>query len=762
MYRRTSPAGSRPAALAALLTSNGVRTWGWQVEANKVEWSEGIDEVFGLEPGQFEGSYEGFLARVHPDDRELLTTAISGVLAGPHDEYALEHRIVWPDGSVRWVACHGRATREHGRAVRLDGSILDITGRRATEQALGESEARFRSAMEHSPIGMALVATSGAFLDVNPAACALWGYTREELCAGDFQRITHPDDVEEDLRYTQELLSGQRATYQLDKRYVRRDGSILWTQLHVSLVRDRDGTPLYFISQIQDISAARAAAAALAEREAMMRQLAENLRVVLWVRSVDENRMLYVSPLYDQMFGQPRSELFIKANRWLQMVHPDDVPRLVAAMKNDPGRFDEHFRILHPSGTTRWIHGCTFPIRDAEGRIYRVAGTAEDVTDRRRVDEQLRHAQKLEAFGQLAGGVAHDFNNILACVLPHAELWSRDEQVPADVRESLHEIGDAARRAAALTRQLLQLGRRDVFQPRDVDLNTSITTFVTMFRRVLRADIALRISLVSSRLMVRADPNLVDQVLMNLAVNARDAMPQGGTLSIATSHVELAEEEARALPDAAPGRYACIELRDTGEGISPEHLPRLFEPFFTTKPAGKGTGLGLATVFGIVKQHRGTITVSSTPEGTTFRVLIPEDRASGGTWAAPPSPAPTRGDALILVVEDEASVRRATELALVRHGYRVLTAPDGYAALRILEERGDTIDLMITDVVMPGALDGLQLVERLKARKARTRYLLTSGYSADLHGHELAEGERFLPKPASVTQLLDAVARALA
>ncbi|MDX2091451.1 MAG: PAS domain S-box protein [Kofleriaceae bacterium] len=754
-------------ALRALLSSNGVRTWAWLVEANKVEWSDGIDEVFGLAPGQFEGTYEAFLARVHPDDRAPLMEAIGGVVAGHAEEYALEHRIVWPNGAVHWIACRGKATRENGRTVRIDGSVLDVTSRRATEEALRESEARFRAAMEHSPIGMAITAPSGAFIDVNPAACALWGYTREELLATDFQHITHPDDLERDLGFVRDTLSGARTTYQVDKRYIRRDGRTIWAQLNISLVRDGDGSPLYYIAQIQDVSARRAAVVALGESEAMLRQIAENLRVVVWLRSVGENRMLYISPRYDEVFGQSRELVIANMQSWLLAVHPEDRPRLAAVTSpTHAGGFDDHFRVMHPDGEVRWVHGRTFAIRDASGHVYRIAGTAEDVTEQRRIDEQLRHAQKLEAFGQLAGGVAHDFNNILACVLPHAELWAREEQVPAEVRDSLHEIGDAARRAATLTRQLLQLGRRDVLQPRQLELNAAVTTFLAMFRRVLRADIALRISLAPSRLVVFADPNLLDQVLMNLAVNARDAMPDGGTLEMSTSFVELDEIEARALPDATAGRYACFEIKDTGEGIPSEHLPRLFEPFFTTKPAGKGTGLGLATVFGIVKQHRGVITVTSEPGfGTTFRVLIPEHQQ---TTLAPhttsPAPIHARGDALILVVEDEPAVRRTTELALGRHGYRVVTAPDGYEALRILEERGDAIDLMITDVVMPGPLGGRELVARLKARNARTRFILTSGYSADLFGHELPlrEGENFLAKPASVAQLLDAVARALA
>jgi PAS domain S-box-containing protein len=754
-------------ALRSLLSSNGVRTWAWLVEADKVEWSDGIDEVFGLAPGQFEGSYEGFLARVHPDDRAHLIDAISGVVSGRDDEYALEHRIVWPDGSVHWIACRGQGTRENGRTVRIDGSLLDVTSRRATEEALRQSETRFRSAMEHSPIGMAIVATTGAFIDINPAACALWGYTREELCASDFQRITHPDDLDRDLALVRETLSGARTTYQVDKRYIRRDGHTIWAQLNVSVVRDPGGSPLYFIAQIQDVSARRATLLALGESEAMLRQIAENLRVVVWLRGVGEERMLYVSPRYDQVFGQSHKLVLANAQSFLLAVHPEDRARVAGAMSaNHTGGFDDHFRVVHPDGEVRWLHARTFPIRDAAGRVYRVAGTAEDVTEQRRLDEQLRHAQKLEAFGQLAGGVAHDFNNILACVLPHAELWARDEQLPSDVRDSLHEIGDAARRAATLTRQLLQLGRRDVLQPRQLELNTAVTNFIAMFRRVLRADIALRIALAPSRLVVFADPNLVDQVLMNLAVNARDAMPEGGALELSTSLVDLDETEARALSDATAGRYACVEITDNGEGIPPEHLPRLFEPFFTTKPAGKGTGLGLATVFGIIKQHRGVITVTSEPGiGTSFRVLIPQhEQIVIAPNAAPPAPIHVRGDALILVVEDEPAVRRTTELALGRHGYRVVTAPDGYEALRILEERGDAIDLMITDVVMPGPLGGRELVARLKARNARTRFILTSGYSADLFGHELPlrEGENFLAKPASVAELLEAVARALA
>ena len=595
---------------------------------------------------------------------------------------------------------------------------------------------------------------------------AAWSATgATSSCAPTSRRSPIPRTSRPILALARETLAGRRSSYQLDKRYRHKQGRTIWAQLNVSLVRDPEGAPRYFVSQIQDIGERRAAERALRASEEMLRQLAENLREVVWLRDLDANCLLYLSPAYERVFRRPRAEFGTGGSAWLDAIHPDDRERVATALA-DQGREeqDAHFRFVEVDGTIRWIHARTFPIRDASGRSYRVAGIAEDITERRRVEEQLHHAQKLDAFGQLAGGVAHDFNNLLAVILPHAEMAARTRDLAPRVTESLSAIGEAAARAATLTRQLLQLGRRNVLQPRDLDLNEEVTRFVRMLRRVLREDLSLHVQLASAALAVSVDTNMLDQVLMNLALNARDAMPDGGTLTFATSTVALTDHEASAIEGASAGRYACLEVTDSGHGIAPEHQARLFEPFFTTKEPGKGTGLGLATVRGIVQQHRGAIeAVSRVGHGTTFRVLLPALERDRAQAPDPVGRLPRGGSETILVVEDEPAVRATTMRTLEHHGYQVVPAVDGADALRVLDQRGPEIALVITDLVMPGTISGRDLVVKLQARQPAIKLVLMSGYSPDVFGHELQlrGGDHFVPKPVSVDRLLDVVRTSL-
>lgn len=750
--------------LRELLASAHVGTWDWFVASDKVDWSHDVDEFFGLPRGAFPGTYQAYLDLIHDDDRPRVQQNVEAILRGEQDEYALEHRIIWADGSVRWLSCTARCTRDAGgQAVRLGGTVIDVTSRRAAENALRDSEQVFRSAMHHSPIGMALVAPDGRFLDVNPAFCGIVGSTREQMLAGDFQNITHPDDLPADLALVREALDGKRDSYQMDKRYLHRGGHVVWAQLNVSLVRNPDGSPRYFVSQIQDVSERRASEHALRGSEALLRQLADNLREVVWLRDLDLDRMLYVSSTYAHVFGAEPERLLENPRAWLQAVHEDDrawVTRAVEAAEKTDG-FDEYFRV-RVGNSLRWVRARIFPIRDVDGRVYRVAGVAEDITEHRRTEEQTRHAQKMEAIGQFAGGVSHDFNNMLAVILAHTELTSLEESLPRQVKESLVEITEVARRAAALTRQLLQFSRKDVLRPRAVDMNEVVRTFANMLRRLLREDVTLTLALSAGPLPVLADPALLDQVLMNLALNARDAMPDGGTLTI-----ETCSQAVRDVGEVTPGDYACLIVRDTGVGMGPDALSRLFEPFFTTKPPGKGTGLGLATVFGIVKQHGGTVTVDSREgSGSSFSVYLP---AASEVLTPDPdrettSPRAVRGGSeTILVVEDDAAVRAATELTLKRHGYRVLTAADGESAFRLWDVRRAEIKLVITDLVMPGRLNGRQLVEKILAVAPATRFVLTSGYSQEFFGQDLVltDAANFVSKPVPMTKLLDMVRRAL-
>ncbi len=405
------------------------------------------------------------------------------------------------------------------------------------------------------------------------------------------------------------------------------------------------------------------------------------------------------------------------------------------------------------------------PVRDKYGKYYGRIWVFRDITEQRKLEQQFRQSQKMEAIGQLAGGVAHDFNNLLSVILGYGSLLLVADELSSESKDSAQQIISAAERAATLTRQLLAFSRRQVMQLRQLDLNVVVTNLTKMLQRIVGEDVRLQLNLHPNPLLTRADAGMLDQVLLNLVVNARDAMPGGGRLYIETSERSFTEEQAAALPESSPGRHVCLRVTDTGSGIAPELLSQIFDPFFTTKGPSKGTGLGLATVFGIVKQHGGSLSVESeVGRGTTFQIYLPTTEATGeSSVEVIPKAKPRGGTETILLVEDDYAVRMLTCAVLERVGYRVLKASHGVAALKIAEQHQDAIHLLFTDIVMPEDMSGLELAARLQARMPALRVIFTSGYSADIAGRELTLqlGQNFIQKPASPQELLETVRRCL-
>jgi PAS domain S-box-containing protein len=502
--------------------------------------------------------------------------------------------------------------------------------------------------------------------------------------------------------------------------------------------------------------------AALLASEERFRQIAENIQEVFWITDPQKQSILYVSPAYAAIWGRSCESLYAHPLAWVEAIHPEDRARVLDAAKTRQahGTYDEQYRIQRPDSTLRWIHDRAVPIRNAAGEVYRIVGVATDITRQRQLEEEFRQSQKMEAIGQLAGGVAHDFNNILSAVMMQTELALLTPALPAETREFLGDIKSATNRAANLTRQLLAFSRRQVMQSRLLDLNDLVTNLTKMLQRILGEDVRLQLNLHSRPLTLRADAGMLDQVLLNLVVNARDAMPSGGRLYIETSERLIDAAEAHLLPDVRPGLYVCLRVTDTGVGIAPDVASRIFEPFFTTKSDGKGTGLGLATVFGIVKQHGGAVQVASElGHGATFSVFLPAAVVSSPPLAEPGKTKPRGGTETILLVEDETSVRMLTRRVLERQGYRVIEARHGLDALNVWKMPHGKIHLLLTDIVMPEGLNGRQLAEQLQLAEPQLRVIFTSGYSPDIAGRELIlrEGQNFLQKPCPPDQLLAAV-----
>ncbi len=633
---------------------------------------------------------------------------------------------------------------------------------------------------------------------------------------------------------------------------------------------------------------------ALLETEERFREMAENIECVFWMRSAEQNRVLYVSPAYERVWGRSIASLYQQPASFIDAVHPADRQRVLAnvlqAHLPRPEKFEIEYRIVRPDGSIRWIRDRGVPIRTASGEVPRIAGVAEDITSRKALEEaqrrlataieqaaeafiitdvegtivyanpafekitgysrqealgqnmrivksgkhdltfyrrmwgslvqgqvwrgrfvnkrkdgvlyeedasitplrdvtgqitnyvavkrdvsrealleaQLRQAQKMDAIGQLAGGVAHDFNNLLGIISGNAELLLlRGPELHAEAIEGLNHVINAAERGASLTRQLLIFSSKQIMQSRPVALNELISNLTKMLKRTIREDIRLDCLCAEHLPFVQADPGMLEQVLLNLVVNARDAMPRGGRLLIATERVCRDEEFVQTNPAARAGEFVELAVSDTGTGIAPEHLQHVFEPFFTTKEPGKGTGLGLATVYGIVKQHQGWVEVASRlGQGATFKIFLPAIPAPALTGTSQSAETLLRGGPeTILLVEDDLPLRLVTRRVLEKFKYKVHEATCATEALEVWRRHEREIALVLTDFVMPGGMTGRDLAEQLLTQRPGLKLIFMSGYSPEALGKDTAFIQRtrshFLNKPCSPRTLLQAVRRCL-
>ena len=473
-------------------------------------------------------------------------------------------------------------------------------------------------------------------------------------------------------------------------------------------------------------------------------------------RILQNQRLIQIFKIPDAIVNdQNDSVLFDYAVH--QVKNPDEWARRIQDLYKNPDKVGRD-EVELADGTV--LDRYSAPVRDRAGNYYGRIWTFRDITDRRRLEEQFRQSQKLEAIGLLAGGVAHDFNNLLSVIQGYCSMFEMKDVPPEDQHKYVVEIQLAVERAAALTRQLLTFSRRQPMQMRPIDLNGVVSKIARMLQRILGEDISLQVKYSSHALFLNADAGMLDQVLLNLAVNSRDAMPNGGQLIIETA----AGEVDKLIPAPVPprkGHFACLKVSDTGCGIPPELLARIFEPFFTTKEVGRGTGLGLATVHGIVQQHQGWIDVASEPgEGTTFSVYLPQLAHVPDPPASTAERVQTLGGAeTILVVEDEATLRRLFRNMLTRLGYRILEAPTGAAALEIWKQNRNEIQLVLTDLVMPDGMTGIDLSQRLLKDRADLPVIYISGYSREAVDStvDLQEGVNFLPKPFQLEKLAQIV-----
>lgn len=566
----------------------------------------------------------------------------------------------------------------------------------------------------------------------------------------------HPEDREEAVRVCREQ-TALGHNHAFEYRFLAADGRVLWLRDIVTVVTADEG-PALLRGMLLDVTAQKNAERERHESEERFRQLAERIEEVFWLTDVGKQAILYVSPAYEKIWGRSCASLYANPRQWLDAIHEDDRARVAAGLaKQAEGHYAEEYRIIRPDGATRWISDRAFPISDASGAVYRVAGVAADITERRETESQMMRAQRLDTIGTLAGGISHDLNNVLAPIMMSIELLRDDLTSPAQ-RDLLDTLHASARRGADLIQQLLAFARGRDGRREPVDLPQIASDVQRIVRETFPKDIRITLAFERGVPAVLGDATQLYQVLMNLVLNARDAMPTGGDL-----HIDIASRARAASADGAPARDVILRIADTGHGITPSEQERIFDPFYTTKEIGQGTGLGLATVAAIVRTHGGSIDVESVPgHGARFTICLP----AAGDPAAPVGPdalgpRPRGSGERVLVIDDDDGVRRLCTTVLERHGYRVVAAVNGAEGVDRFTEAPDSFALVITDMDMP-VMDGPATIAALKTIRPGVRILGSTGHTGRHQARAwLADGVPVLSKPYTAGRLLTLVASTL-
>ncbi|MBI3804749.1 MAG: PAS domain S-box protein [Nitrospirae bacterium] len=639
-----------------------------------------------------------------------------------------------------------------------------------------KEETLFRLVFEQVTVGMAILAVDpiGRYIAVNPAFCRMTGYSREELLSRDFQSITAEEDVNRNIEEIRSLLVESVPSLQIEKRYLRKGGDLFWARLKVSLLRDDRGTPTSLLVQIEDIGTQKKTEEALQETDQTLRPLIKASPLGIVTLDLDLNVKMW-NPAAERLFGWRAEEILGRPN---PVVPPEEAAEfrgyVARLLEGGPAFVDTPKRRLRKDGGLIDVRVSTALLRGADGGVSGIMGIFADVTEQKRLEVELRHAQKLEGIGQLAGGVAHEFNNILTAIIGNVELILEDADPGSRLQATLARVEQAAHRAAALTQQLLTFSRRSRVDLKPLDLRAVAEEVVCLLGQTFDRRIAFALRSSEGIWPVLADAGQMNQVFMNLCVNARDALmerlekPVVGEKEMDWSpRIEIQVENIspdpaflQSHPEAKSERYLHLLVFDNGCGMDEAIRHRIFEPFFTTKATGRGTGLGLAAVYGIIQQHQGWIEVRSVKnEGTFFHIYLPAIEGvavpEGGKGDETSAPG---GNETILFIDDEAEIRRLANTVLSQYGYRLLFAKDGIEAIERFRVESERIDLIILDLTMPGR-SGEEVFRELRALAPTMKILVSSGHSP-------AGRDKEIPAEKTIAFILkpyrpDALARAV-
>jgi two-component system, cell cycle sensor histidine kinase and response regulator CckA len=726
---------------------------GQNLDGTVTSWNHGAEEMFGYTAAEVIGKPITLL--LPPDRASVLAQVLERIQRGERvEQYETLRRH--KDGQQLAISLTTSTIKDAAGTIVGAATIArDITDRKRAEEKLRASEERYRLLFERNLAGVLLFTSEGRILDCNEAAARILGYaSAEELVSRSTVDIFA---VEAERVQFIERLRQARVLTNSELMLLRKDGVRTCVLANMTLLEGRFGQTLLYGTLI-DITERKRAEEALRESEARYRTLVEHAPEAVVVYDADRGRFIEANDNAVQLFGVPRDDLLAQSVA-------DRSPPAQPNGRSSAAAAEQHLADALGGGTPtyEWVHrradGKDVPCEvrlvrlPAAGRRL-VRGSITDITERQRLEEEVRQAHKLDAVGRLAGGVAHDFNNLLTAILGFNNLTIGALEPQHSGHGYLREIQKAADRAARLTGQLLAFSRRAMLQPMLLDLNAVVAQTEATLRRAIGEEVELVTSLSATQPTIKADPSQLVQMLLDLAVNARDAMPGGGRLTLATADIELDEQTAKSRSGLKPGPYVMLRVTDTGCGMDAETLAHLFEPFFTTKGVGKGTGMGLATIYGSVKQSGGDIDVtSSLGQGTTFRVFLPRSEEPVAMTPAQTGGLP-RGTETVLVVEDEGAVRRLTCQILRQRGYTVLEAGRSADALTVAEKHAGRIDLLITDIVMP-SMNGIELARELGQARPGIKVMFVSGYSEEMLGEygELPEVV-LLRKPFGPEELL--------
>ena len=743
-------------------------TWVWDLRTNENTWSDELWRLYGINPEEGPASYDLWINSIHPDQREQLAAQVCGATQAGL-EINLEWRVNDPDEPGRWIMSRGQPERdENGRLLRYLGTVIDITERKMAEEALREKEQRLRDIAFSLADWLWEVDNNNVYTYSSSKGIELFGDVIGKtpfdfMSPGEAQRISDISSA---------IIDAKAPFKDLENWMLTQTGEQICLLTNAVPILDRDGNFQGYRGIDKDITRRKRAEEALRQSEEKFRLLTENIKDVVWVLDTETMRFSYVSPSVEKLRGYTPEEIIAlpvtealtpeSAKTLLESIHEK-----IAALRSGELQQSAFYRdeVEQPckDGTTVWTEIVTsYYINKETGRVE-VRGVTRDISERRQAEaervklqDQLMQSQKIESVGRLAGGVAHDFNNMLGVILGHVELAMEELEPALPVYADLEEIQKAASRSADLTRQLLAFARKQTVAPKVIDLNETVGNMLKMLQRLIGENISLHWMPGNSLWPIKIDPSQMDQILANLCVNARDAMGTVGKITIETANTALNAAFCFSHPGFVPGDFVRIVVTDNGRGMDEETIKHIFEPFFTSKELGKGTGLGLATVYGAIAQNKGFIDVISSPKiGTTFTMYLPRYVAKAEEIAAAVKASPPkRGNETVLLVEDEPGILRLTTRLLKKHGYTVLAALAPGEAIHLATEHPGDIHILVTDVVMP-EMNGRDLAQSVMKLYPRIRRLFMSGYTADVianHG-VIDEGVSFIQKPFSTKAL---------